>query len=449
MLPIASNSNALDHYKPVAINQRASQQNQQTEDNSYQDVITSLNQKSESISSASEASLAAAGKTGTEALAEEAKTLSDELAKQEANQESNQELGQVSEQLTNPLSAQLSTQLPTQGMTQTPGQESAPSSTKNSTQARPLDSVSQSNEQVAVSQSKQAATSASGQAVKTTSSEPVNKNADIMVNPDKLVAENAAARETNATSSRINEYTPAQPATLIYGQKGLAVNASTQEAQSLASAQSMTLTGNGSFNSSEPGNNSEVLKTALIDPRFANNTPVSSEIKSIIEASAAKHDSSITDMTMAERTQTASGKYEWSMLKLDSQKQTWSKQLFNTLQDRIEMQFNQQIKQAKIRLDPPELGRLELTVRMEGDKMSVTLHASNSSVREALQETNERLRQELENQFGSAVDVNVGGDSFQEEFKNEDQEVALSRVEATENEQASTPLTTGWLNALA
>jgi len=155
------------------------------------------------------------------------------------------------------------------------------------------------------------------------------------------------------------------------------------------------------------------------------------------------------DTTLADRSQTAAGKYEWSMLKLDSQKQNWSRQLLNTLQDRIEMQANQQIKQAKIRLDPPELGRLELMVRIEGDRMSVNVQASNSAVRDALLETNERLRQELANQFGSSVDVNVGSDSSGEEFKNEEQLVAVSNVEATEKTQTSVPLTTGWLNALA
>ncbi|WDD99308.1 flagellar hook-length control protein FliK [Thalassomonas actiniarum] len=156
-----------------------------------------------------------------------------------------------------------------------------------------------------------------------------------------------------------------------------------------------------------------------------------------------------TDTTLAERSQTANGKYEWSMLKLDSQKQNWSRQLFNTLQDRIEMQANQQIKQAKIRLDPPELGRLELMVRIEGDRMSVSVNASNAAVREALQETNDRLRQELENQFGSSVDVNVGSDSSDQAFKNEEEMVAVTNVEATEINQSSVPLTTGWLNALA
>ncbi|WDE12100.1 flagellar hook-length control protein FliK [Thalassomonas haliotis] len=155
------------------------------------------------------------------------------------------------------------------------------------------------------------------------------------------------------------------------------------------------------------------------------------------------------DPSLAERSQTANGKYEWSMLKLDSQRQNWSRQLFNTLQDRIEMQANQQIKQAKIRLDPPELGRLELMVRIEGDRMSVNVNASNAAVREALQETNERLRQELENQFGSSVDVNVGSDSSDQAFKNEEEMVAVANVEATEINQGSVPLTTGWLNALA
>ncbi len=142
-------------------------------------------------------------------------------------------------------------------------------------------------------------------------------------------------------------------------------------------------------------------------------------------------------------------KYEWSMVKLDSQQQNWSRQLCNVLQDRIEMQINQHIKQAKIRLDPPELGRLDLTVRFDGDRLSVVVNSSNASVREALQESLANLKGGLADQFGAGVDVNVGGDSLPKQFKESENSVALHSVEEQEMIEHLPAQMSGWLNALA
>ncbi|MGN4992716.1 flagellar hook-length control protein FliK [Aeromonas sp. 97A] len=48
------------------------------------------------------------------------------------------------------------------------------------------------------------------------------------------------------------------------------------------------------------------------------------------------------------------------------QPRQWGQQLMDVLKDKVELQVNQQVKQAHIRLDPPELGRLELTVVLRG-----------------------------------------------------------------------------------
>lgn len=147
--------------------------------------------------------------------------------------------------------------------------------------------------------------------------------------------------------------------------------------------------------------------------------------------------------------QPAPAKYEWSMVKLDSQQQSWSRQLCNVLQDRIEMHVNQHIKQAKIRLDPPELGRLDLTVRFEGDRLSVVVHSSNASVREALQDSLSDLQGGLADQFGAGVDVNVGGDSLPKQFKESENSVALHSVEEQETIEQLPAHMSGWINALA
>lgn len=100
--------------------------------------------------------------------------------------------------------------------------------------------------------------------------------------------------------------------------------------------------------------------------------------------------------------------HEWQPLALPEDDSQWGKTLLNTLRDRVSMQLNQNVKQASIRLDPPELGKLELTVRLEGDKLAVQLNASHPVMREALQQHSERLRLSLVTQHGQGVEVNVG-----------------------------------------
>ena len=155
--------------------------------------------------------------------------------------------------------------------------------------------------------------------------------------------------------------------------------------------------------------------------------------KKPVDVASLRIEQQIADINSPERLMTQ-GRHEWSAVKMESQQNAWSKQLFNVLQDRIEMQVHQNIKQANIRLDPPDLGRLDLSVRMDGDRLTVIINTSNSMIREALQASLQQLRSELSNQFGAGVDVNVGGGSGGEEFKERGHNVVLSSSEEqTEN----------------
>lgn len=105
-----------------------------------------------------------------------------------------------------------------------------------------------------------------------------------------------------------------------------------------------------------------------------------------------------------------------SPLVMDSSGASWGQQLVSSLGERVQLQANQQIQQATIRLDPPELGRLEVTVRQEHDRLSVQISTSSSALRDALQETREQLRQILIPQYGAGVEVeiNYSGDGRQQ-----------------------------------
>lgn len=119
--------------------------------------------------------------------------------------------------------------------------------------------------------------------------------------------------------------------------------------------------------------------------------------------------------------------HEWSPLKLSSTQSHWGQQLVDTLKERVEMQYSQNIKQAHIRLDPPELGKLDLTVRIDGDKLSVQLNASNPVVRDALLQSSDRLRTSLATEHSGGVEVNVGqGDSQRQQQGAKDEETILA-----------------------
>jgi flagellar hook-length control protein FliK len=105
-----------------------------------------------------------------------------------------------------------------------------------------------------------------------------------------------------------------------------------------------------------------------------------------------------------------------NQLVVDSSHSGWGQQLVNSLGERVHLQASQQLQQATIRLDPPELGRLEVIVRQDHDRLSVQISTSNSALRDALQETREQLRQILIPEYGAGVEVeiNYSGDSRQQ-----------------------------------
>ncbi len=104
---------------------------------------------------------------------------------------------------------------------------------------------------------------------------------------------------------------------------------------------------------------------------------------------------------------------EWAQIHVDVSKGKWGEQMLQILQDRVHLQATQHVQEARIRLDPPELGKLDLFVRVEGDRLNVNLNASQVATREALAQISDRLRETLLEQHFVHVDVNVGSDQQQ------------------------------------
>jgi flagellar hook-length control protein FliK len=131
---------------------------------------------------------------------------------------------------------------------------------------------------------------------------------------------------------------------------------------------------------------------------------------------------------------------EWAPVKVETSHSQWARDLVASLGDRLTMQINQQVKEATVRVDPPELGKVELIVRMDGDRLNIQLNASNAGVRDMLTQHAERLRNDLLAQNLQTVDVHVGQDGQREQHKpflTPDIVAANPDVEDTENQTSA------------
>ncbi|MCF7200612.1 flagellar hook-length control protein FliK [Pseudomonas oligotrophica] len=97
-------------------------------------------------------------------------------------------------------------------------------------------------------------------------------------------------------------------------------------------------------------------------------------------------------------------------LRLQAPEARWGEQMLQTLRENVELQLAQRSQSATIRLDPPELGSLEILLSHESGRLHVQLSAANADVARLLQQTSERLRQELVGQQFVQVQVQVGAE---------------------------------------
>ncbi|PWF61693.1 flagellar hook-length control protein [Shewanella sp. BC20] len=85
-----------------------------------------------------------------------------------------------------------------------------------------------------------------------------------------------------------------------------------------------------------------------------------------------------------------------------------SQEILTPLREHLRFQVDQHIKKAELRLDPPELGKIELNIRLEGDRLQVQMHAVNPAIRDALLNGLDRLRVDLAMDHGGQIDVDIG-----------------------------------------
>ncbi|ADT86568.1 flagellar hook-length control protein FliK [Vibrio furnissii] len=143
---------------------------------------------------------------------------------------------------------------------------------------------------------------------------------------------------------------------------------------------------------------------------------------------------------------------EWASVRIDTQAGKWGEQMLQVLHDRVTLQAQQHLQEAKIRLDPPDLGKLDLVVRVEGDRLSVQINANAAATREALMQVSDRLRAELQSQNFVHVDVNVGADQSGQRQSSSQDEAATHPIFAA-RDSADEPFTASlsehWLSTHA
>lgn len=77
------------------------------------------------------------------------------------------------------------------------------------------------------------------------------------------------------------------------------------------------------------------------------------------------------------------------------------------LRERVSLMFNSRTQAAEIRLDPPDLGRLNIRLNMNQEQATVSFQVTTPQAREALEQSLPRLRELLAEQGIALADANV------------------------------------------
>lgn len=111
----------------------------------------------------------------------------------------------------------------------------------------------------------------------------------------------------------------------------------------------------------------------------------------------------------------ASFQTQLAAVKLDGGEDRLAQQLHAALGERLQVQVKNQIQHATIRLDPPDMGKIDISLHIESGRMQVHINASQGEVYRALQQVSNDLRQSLTEQNFVQVNVQVSSQSGQQQ----------------------------------
>lgn len=117
-----------------------------------------------------------------------------------------------------------------------------------------------------------------------------------------------------------------------------------------------------------------------------------------------------------------------STLTLEGGEKRWAQQLQSALGERLQLQVKNQIQHATIRLDPPDMGKIDISMQIENGRLQVHINASQGEVYRALQQVSNDLRQSLTEQNVLQVNVQVSSQPGQQ---HEGRERQFAQAQAT------------------
>jgi flagellar hook-length control protein FliK len=151
------------------------------------------------------------------------------------------------------------------------------------------------------------------------------------------------------------------------------------------------------------------LDPALLDSESANQ-PLIAQLERLAAGASSMSGEVATriDSTLMNPPVTESAALERT-LKLQGPETKGGEQLLQALRDNVELQTQQRVQNTTIRLDPPEMGKMEIILTHEQGRLNVQISAQHSDVVRLLQQTSDRLRHELVAQNFTQVDVEISG----------------------------------------
>lgn len=176
------------------------------------------------------------------------------------------------------------------------------------------------------------------------------------------------------------------------------------------------------------------LDPALLDTESANQ-PLIAQLERLAAASTTSSSDVGTriDSTLTNPAVTETATLERT-LKLQGPETKWGEQLLQALRDNVELQMQQRVQNTTIRLDPPELGMMEITLSHELGRLNVQISAQHSDVVRLLQQTSDRLRHELVAQNFTQVDVEISGGQTSQQQSQRDQARLFSEQSVLANQ---------------
>jgi len=150
--------------------------------------------------------------------------------------------------------------------------------------------------------------------------------------------------------------------------------------------------------------------------------------------------------------QARSGSSELAPITLSRNLPVMGQELASQLADRIQYQVKHGVKEATVRLDPPELGKIELSVRTDNDRMSIVINTQNPQTRELVLQHLDRLRFDLMANHQGELEVEVGhqqGDHNKRQHQSSKGEVIANLSGEPDDGQADNQKSSGnkrWLS---